>query len=1642
MRRLVGILLLTIMSCNAGAQNFLMRFGGPAADEAMGLARDSDNYTYLAGYYSATMPVGGLPTLETAGLSDVYVLKVAPDGLPVWAFSGGGNGPDRAHGLALAPDGSVYVTGFFSGTASFGEFSASAAPGSQDVFLLKLSPDGDVEWLKTYGGDFANLGNDITVDNSGNILVTGQFRGQINFEGTVFNSLVSPDDGDSTVDIFVLKVNPEGDLLWVKHGQATGDSRGLGIDTDASNNVYVCGQYSDTLTFDTATPNDILSAGFVAKFNENGAEQWVRTITSSQTTAYDIAVHSSGDVFVCGNGLGVFGFLGDGMSQTFPTDYTHNTFLCKMNSNGNLQWLTHEGSENPVSGRVVGVDELGGAYVGGTFRCRMEEYSEEFGTGIFFSAGYDDVFISGYSPQGERLWSRHSGSVGVLTVGDMIVDGPDFPVVCGGFHNALTVTNAGTFSPMPGNQQSNLNPPLCGDMAYGNLRWVNSAGARDAYVTSPINLNRQPLDYFLRPPGACDRPYLHPCIQSCVDSIAHCFAPLSLSFDDPTIMPLNPSYNLEWSAQNSTPPGNLVVEETDNYTSVYSREDGCMEHEQIIHFEKLEVPVPIVAHNMGAEMGSPPDVIGAHLCLPDTIILTGSNVNPGDQSWWSFEDMDVVLPGPNENEYLVFGGTEFSFNILNEDGCMGVNYSVIQGSYPVDYIDLLITFPGFNSAIDTIFICPGGSFQTVVEIPPPGTEDDFAFIFENASISWSLTSLIEAFIFPPPYPIPPFEATIQANESGYVVTNLTITNLCDDSVSHFIDSIYVHVYPEPEFQLSIDGPNQICPGDTVVLVGSGFDFDPTWGAASFIAVNDSTILAWEPGGYNLSATVINEFGCMADQGTTFFLSFVEESSITMFPSNGVICPGDSVQLVSEPGLSYTWIGPTGSVVGTSQDIYVSTPGFYSCILTNLSGCEVESNILEVAQYSTPFVIPLPGNDLCLEGQVELQVVAQQGAVVQWDEPISSNSLLVTVTEPGVYSCQITLCGIITTQSITIYETEVNAIITASGPNVICDGDSLLLTANPGMASYQWSPGMQSSPQIWVTDPGTYSLTTTDFEGCVGTSNPLVVTTSSGPVLNQPDTVFKCLEDSVLLAATANFVAYSWNPGGETNPQLWALTPGAYSLVVTDSLGCVMESQQIWIENHEQPQAPTSDDILHCAGDDFSFQIPGFDNVWWWLNGDTLSGSSIEIDALDSDTSIPYLVIDNNGCLSPTEVVQVFVLPTTLTPSLFADTTLCAGDTLLLETDSLFAASFLWIINEVLVSQNATAQWVSGAEGGTYTIQLTVLLGECASGTTNFEVNVVALPDSLPILGTVELCEDMPLELFTELPEGQEGMWHWETEEIWADNLSLPAPVSDGLSVQLTSYTGQCQGPTTSTTIAVFAYPNVTWSNNSPVCETDSLWLLADASEGWVNIVLPSAEIWDDESWFAPEAQSADSGLYEIMVWNGPCFVSESIWLEVWPLPPVLLSGDTLICAGVPLQLPFASQDSVWLNGLWLTPPVVLTPGMSHSLAWINEYGCISEGTFNIATEACDGEISNVFSPNSDGINDLFLYNPFGYIQTNFRVFNRWGQEICHLVNQNSWDGIHCKSGMRVSDGVYFYTLEYITRNQERGLHKGSVHVLR
>jgi len=138
----------------------------------------------------------------------------------------------------------------------------------------------------------------------------------------------------------------------------------------------------------------------------------------------------------------------------------------------------------------------------------------------------------------------------------------------------------------------------------------------------------------------------------------------------------------------------------------------------------------------------------------------------------------------------------------------------------------------------------------------------------------------------------------------------------------------------------------------------------------------------------------------------------------------------------------------------------------------------------------------------------------------------------------------------------------------------------------------------------------------------------------------------------------------------------------------------------------------------------------------------------------------------------------------------------------------------------------------------------------------------------------------------------------------------------------------------------------------------------------------------------------------------------------------------------------SDYDSVIWNDFWESESYQTTQSETVSVQVMNEFGCWHIDSVLVAFFSCDGPLDNVFSPNNDGINDQFNFNPYNYDYVNVQIFNRWGQLICAMDNQNYWNGRHCQTGVPVSDGIYFYTLEYETLEGERGTKKGSIHIFR
>jgi gliding motility-associated-like protein len=285
---------------------------------------------------------------------------------------------------------------------------------------------------------------------------------------------------------------------------------------------------------------------------------------------------------------------------------------------------------------------------------------------------------------------------------------------------------------------------------------------------------------------------------------------------------------------------------------------------------------------------------------------------------------------------------------------------------------------------------------------------------------------------------------------------------------------------------------------------------------------NDTVWVNQPGSYSVSCIITNQYGCSVNASASVSLQYKHQPVIAILSSTGVICPNDSVQLVSIDSTvtgQFQWQGPGGPIGGNTNSIWVNQAGNYSCIVTDAEGCALVSNTLLVQQYATPYLDLYPTAVLCQGDSLVLNVVAGAGSVVQWHPPLSGNAWTQTIYSPGTYSVSITSCGIVTDTSVTIGLSVPLANISAGGPLTFCEGDSVLLTANSGMSNYVWNPGGITSQSFYATQSGIYTLTTIDSFGCDTTTSINVSTypnIATEPLVS--DTLI-CMNKSVVLTAS-------------------------------------------------------------------------------------------------------------------------------------------------------------------------------------------------------------------------------------------------------------------------------------------------------------------------------------------------------------------------------------------------------------------------------------------------------------------------------------------------------------------------------------------
>ena len=274
--------------------------GAQYSKGANAICTDAFGNLYITGYYGGLTITFGNITLTNMGYSNMFLVKYDTSGNVIWAKGGGGS--LYAYGMAISNDvnGNVLVTGSFSSSSFTIDGITVSNPfygcGSE-IFIAKLDESGNPLWIKEAGGFSADQANGITTDSKGNVYITGYVHSASPID---FDSIVLSNNGSKS--IFIAKYNSYGNIVWVKTAGGSVDE-GKGICTDVNDNIYITGYYGGlTASFgNTTLTNSGNMDVFVVKYDSLGNVLWAR---GAGGTGYDeglgICSGAESDIYITG----------------------------------------------------------------------------------------------------------------------------------------------------------------------------------------------------------------------------------------------------------------------------------------------------------------------------------------------------------------------------------------------------------------------------------------------------------------------------------------------------------------------------------------------------------------------------------------------------------------------------------------------------------------------------------------------------------------------------------------------------------------------------------------------------------------------------------------------------------------------------------------------------------------------------------------------------------------------------------------------------------------------------------------------------------------------------------------------------------------------------------------------------------------------------------------------------------------------------------------------------------------------------------------------------------------------------------------------------------------------------------------------
>ncbi len=315
--------------------------------------KDGKTDVYVVGAFQDTIDVNGRTRTNlhttTPAHPDVYIVKLSGEGDYIWSRQmGRPEWPDIALAVHVDAKGFVYTTGSFADSADFDPGSGvqilrSASAPASNVFISKLDSAGRHIRAVGVGGTTpqrGSIGDDITTDRFGNIVITGYYQVSADFD-PLRAGPASQIVGNGNVACYVAVYDSSFRFKWVKAltSNAFGLQQGRGVAVDDAGSVYTTGHFTNDINLNpnnnpphiVNTPKTNVPNTFISKFDSAGVYAWAKTYPGDFNMGYSIAVTDRRHVYVGGHFFDTVNFNAEGTAVTkISTNKNADPYLMKL----------------------------------------------------------------------------------------------------------------------------------------------------------------------------------------------------------------------------------------------------------------------------------------------------------------------------------------------------------------------------------------------------------------------------------------------------------------------------------------------------------------------------------------------------------------------------------------------------------------------------------------------------------------------------------------------------------------------------------------------------------------------------------------------------------------------------------------------------------------------------------------------------------------------------------------------------------------------------------------------------------------------------------------------------------------------------------------------------------------------------------------------------------------------------------------------------------------------------------------------------------------------------------------------------------------------------------------------------------------